>query len=259
VNQVPSNYIRATAGKHGTEYYDTKTATTVNFPRLGAFEIWLEKKLLFSKLATRRWPYFPDILNAILTKCQEEPLPEPEPGAYEVLPETIAPEDKSFRHAQSGRGPLTPHSKSAKKSARIIAPNTALDITGVINVMRRLSAGPLDNYTSYQRTRPRSCKFAPKLGGWYHSTVEKKNLRCSVDTRCSQSFVSNEVTTPDAKANKPLAGRLVRQVLQATPSYGKRQLPDMLSINHSLDYVQDEELLAKLPKPTTLRQKLKKH
>ena len=92
---IPSENLRKIEGE--THYYNKKLGTLVQFPRIGAFEIYCGEHLIFSKLESGMWPSAKSILTIIkkIIECTSRGSTQEEFFQYQ---QTTTLEVKKNRH-----------------------------------------------------------------------------------------------------------------------------------------------------------------
>lgn len=72
VNRIPPGFKKIES-KNITEdlYFDPSRSRVVTKPRIGAFEVTIDRTIIFSKLECQRWPHIPSVLNAIKRHVEE--------------------------------------------------------------------------------------------------------------------------------------------------------------------------------------------
>lgn len=56
VQMQPPTHFQKLGPARDTKYYDLRKEEETYFPRLGAFEVYVDKVLVFSKLKSNLWP-----------------------------------------------------------------------------------------------------------------------------------------------------------------------------------------------------------
>jgi selT/selW/selH-like putative selenoprotein len=54
--EAPAYFEKVSKDVKETKYFDIRKEEEVYFPRLGAFEVYVDKVLIFSKLKSNLWP-----------------------------------------------------------------------------------------------------------------------------------------------------------------------------------------------------------
>ena len=85
-----------------------------NFPRIGAFEIYFQEKIVFSKLESGLWPQSTIVANKIREVLDQSKLPG---KSRELKPTNILKKRKKLKNNQRTIGSLEPNSfrKSSKR------------------------------------------------------------------------------------------------------------------------------------------------
>ena len=65
VNRVPKNYVKMGDGLGQHTYYDVNTERMVTYPRIGAFEIQVFDRVLYSKLEVNAWPHLARVVESL--------------------------------------------------------------------------------------------------------------------------------------------------------------------------------------------------
>ena len=68
----PAHYQKVNPDSQDSKYYDIRKEADVYFPRLGSFEVYVDKILIFSKLKSNIWPKDEAIVEKILKMCEEK-------------------------------------------------------------------------------------------------------------------------------------------------------------------------------------------
>lgn len=68
--EPPRHYQKLNANPHDNKYFDIRRDEEVYFPRLGAFEVYVDQVLIFSKLRSNAWPNDEKVADMIMEMYQ---------------------------------------------------------------------------------------------------------------------------------------------------------------------------------------------
>jgi hypothetical protein len=68
--EAPEHFHRVDKHAKDSKYYDAKKEEDVYFPRLGAFEIYVDQILIFSKIRSNMWPSVEKQAETIIAMLQ---------------------------------------------------------------------------------------------------------------------------------------------------------------------------------------------